>query len=189
MKVTQSCPILCYPMDYAVLGILQARLEWVAIPFSRSSQPSSPTLQADSLPAELPTRSHLKIVRVWWAYTDALSFQPHVNIFLFLKHLFIFCLHWVFLTAHKLSLVAASGDYFSCSAQASPCGDLSCCRAFALECGLSSCDTWTLLSISVYNPPVSGTEPMFPAFAGRFSIIGPPWETYWQRTFSSLFWG
>ena len=44
--VTQSCPVLCNPMDYSspgsfVHGILQARiLEWVAILFSRaSSQP------------------------------------------------------------------------------------------------------------------------------------------------------
>ena len=38
---SQSCPILCSPMDYTVQGILQARiLEWVAFPFSRgSSQP------------------------------------------------------------------------------------------------------------------------------------------------------
>ena len=29
MKVTQSCPTLCDPMDYTVHGILQARiLEW-----------------------------------------------------------------------------------------------------------------------------------------------------------------
>ena len=41
VKVTQSCPILCDPMDYTVQGILQARiLEYVAFPFSRgSSQP------------------------------------------------------------------------------------------------------------------------------------------------------
>ena len=54
VKVTQSCPTLCNPMDYTVHGILQARiLEWVAFPFSRgSSQPRSLTLQADSLPAE-----------------------------------------------------------------------------------------------------------------------------------------
>ena len=54
MKVAQSCPTLCDPMDYTVHGILQARiLEWVAFPFSReSSQLRSPTLQADSLPAE-----------------------------------------------------------------------------------------------------------------------------------------
>ena len=39
MKVTQSCPTLCDPMDYTVHGIFQARiLEWVAYPFfSRSS--------------------------------------------------------------------------------------------------------------------------------------------------------
>ena len=41
MKVAQSCPILCNPIDYTVRVILQARmLEWVAFPFSRkSSQP------------------------------------------------------------------------------------------------------------------------------------------------------
>ena len=41
VKVAQSFPTLCDPMDYTVHGILQARiLEWVAFPFSRrSSQP------------------------------------------------------------------------------------------------------------------------------------------------------
>ena len=55
VKVTQSCLTLCNPMDCTVHGILQARiLEWVVCPFSRgSSQPRSPTLQVDSLPAEL----------------------------------------------------------------------------------------------------------------------------------------
>ena len=45
VKVTQSCPTLCNPMDYTVHGILQARiLEWVAFPFSRgSSQPRDQT--------------------------------------------------------------------------------------------------------------------------------------------------
>ena len=54
MKVTQLCLTLCDPMDYTVLGILQARiLDWVAFLFSRRfSQPRSPALQADSLPAE-----------------------------------------------------------------------------------------------------------------------------------------
>ena len=38
-EIAQSCPTLCDPRDYTVYGILQARiLEWVAIPFSRSSQ-------------------------------------------------------------------------------------------------------------------------------------------------------
>ena len=45
VKVTQSCPTLCDPMDCIVHGILQARiLEWVAFPFFRgSSQPRDRT--------------------------------------------------------------------------------------------------------------------------------------------------
>jgi len=45
VKITQSCPTLCNPRDYAVNGILQARiLEWVAVPFTReSSQPRDRT--------------------------------------------------------------------------------------------------------------------------------------------------
>jgi len=41
VKVTQSSPTLCNPMDYTVHRILQARIvEWVAFPYSReSSQP------------------------------------------------------------------------------------------------------------------------------------------------------
>ena len=58
VKVAQLCPTLCDPMDNTVHGILQARiLEWVAVPFSgdlpnSETEPRSPTLQADSLPAE-----------------------------------------------------------------------------------------------------------------------------------------
>ena len=41
LKVTQSCPTLCDPMDCIVHGILQARtLEWVAFSFSRGSFPT-----------------------------------------------------------------------------------------------------------------------------------------------------
>ena len=41
VKVAQSCPTLCNPVDYTVHGILQARiLEWVAFPFSRGSSQS-----------------------------------------------------------------------------------------------------------------------------------------------------
>ena len=45
VKVAQSCPTLCDPMDYTVHGILQARIpEWVDFPFSRgSSQPRDRT--------------------------------------------------------------------------------------------------------------------------------------------------
>ena len=54
VRVTQSCPTLCYPMDYTVHGIL----EWAAVPFSRGSSQArvklrSPVLQVDSLPTEL----------------------------------------------------------------------------------------------------------------------------------------
>ena len=38
VKVAQSCPTLCDPVDFTVHGILQAGiLEWVAFPFSRGS--------------------------------------------------------------------------------------------------------------------------------------------------------
>ena len=41
VKVTHLCPTLCDLIDYAVHGILQARiLEWVAFPFSRGSSQS-----------------------------------------------------------------------------------------------------------------------------------------------------
>ena len=45
VKVAQSCPTFCNPMDYTVHGIVQARiLEWVAFPFSKvSSQPRDGT--------------------------------------------------------------------------------------------------------------------------------------------------
>ena len=45
VKVAQSCLTLCNSIDYAVHGILQARiLEWVAFPFSRDSfQPRDQT--------------------------------------------------------------------------------------------------------------------------------------------------
>ena len=65
MKVAHSCPTLCDPVDYTVHGILQARiLEWVAFHFSRDLpnpgiEPRSPTLQADSSPAEPPGKP-------WW---------------------------------------------------------------------------------------------------------------------------
>ena len=58
VKVAQSCLTLCDPVDYIVHGILQARLlEWVPFPSpgdlpNPGIKPRSPTLRADSLPAE-----------------------------------------------------------------------------------------------------------------------------------------
>ena len=62
MKVTWLCLTLCHHMDHTVDGILQARmLKWVAVPFpgyltNPGIKPRSPTLQADSLPAEPPEK-------------------------------------------------------------------------------------------------------------------------------------
>ena len=57
LKVTQSCPTLYDPVDYSVHEILQAK---ILEPFpspgdlpNTGIEPWSPTLQADSLPAEL----------------------------------------------------------------------------------------------------------------------------------------
>ena len=53
VKVTQVCLTLFDPMDYAVCGILQARiLEWVAFPSpgdlpNPGIKPRSPTLQVE----------------------------------------------------------------------------------------------------------------------------------------------
>ena len=70
-KVAQLYLTLWNPTDCSlpgssVHGILQARiLEWVAYPFSRGSsqgiKPGSPALQANSLPAELPTLESLNL--------------------------------------------------------------------------------------------------------------------------------
>ena len=41
VKVTQSSPTICEPMDYTIHGIHQTRiLKWVAVPFSRGSSQS-----------------------------------------------------------------------------------------------------------------------------------------------------
>ena len=50
VKVAQSCPTLCDPMDYTVHGILQARiLAWVAFPFSRGSSQSRDQTQVSRI--------------------------------------------------------------------------------------------------------------------------------------------
>ena len=63
VSVTQSCLTLCNLMDCSppgssVHGDSPGKiLEWVEMPVSRgSSQPRSPTLQADSLPSEPPRK-------------------------------------------------------------------------------------------------------------------------------------
>ena len=69
VKVAQLCPILCDPMDYAVRGILQARiLEWVAISFSRgSSQPRNQT-QVSCIAGRFFTSWATREAHEYWVY-------------------------------------------------------------------------------------------------------------------------
>ena len=59
MCMCKSYPTLCEPIDYTAHGILQARTLWSGKRFPSPGdlpnpgiEPRSPTLQADSLPAE-----------------------------------------------------------------------------------------------------------------------------------------
>ena len=70
VKVAQSCPTFCSPIDYTVHEILQARiLEWVAFPFpgnlpNPGIEPRSPTLQADFF-HQLSYKGSPRILE-WW---------------------------------------------------------------------------------------------------------------------------
>ena len=56
VKVAQSCPTLCNPMDYTVHGILQARIQaWIAFPFSRGSPQPRDRTQVSHLAGRLFT--------------------------------------------------------------------------------------------------------------------------------------
>ena len=68
VKVTQSGPTPCGPVDCTVHGILQARsLEWVAFPFSReSSQPRDQT-QVSSIVGGFFTRWAKKEAQEYWS--------------------------------------------------------------------------------------------------------------------------
>ena len=68
MKVTQSCPTLCDPMDCIVYEILQVRvLEWVAFLFSRgSSQPKDQT-QASCIAGRFFTSWAIREAQEYWS--------------------------------------------------------------------------------------------------------------------------
>ena len=83
VKLAQSCPTLCDPMDYSppgssVRGFLQARiLEWVAISFSRrSSQPRDRTRVSRIVGVlnaffrkywkKMPSSFYLTLDPLWW---------------------------------------------------------------------------------------------------------------------------
>ena len=114
LLVAQSCLTLWYSMDCSppgssVHGILQARtLEWVASPFPRGfsqlREPGSPTLQADSLPSELPGKPCQLVSHVWlfgtpWTVSCHYVFMIHLwsqctslALTTSLKSKFVFCL-------------------------------------------------------------------------------------------------
>ena len=67
VKVAQSCPTLCDPMDYTVHGILQARiLEWVAFPFSRGSSQSKDRTQISRIAGGFFTSRGTREAQEYW---------------------------------------------------------------------------------------------------------------------------
>ena len=68
VKVTQSCLTLCDPMDYIVLGILQARiLEWISFPFSRDSSQPRDQVQASHIAGRFFTSWATKEAQEYWS--------------------------------------------------------------------------------------------------------------------------
>ena len=108
--------------------------------------------------------------------------------FLTLFILFIyFWLHWVFISACGLSLVAASGGYSSlrCTcfslrwllllwSTGSRHAGFSNCGSQALERRLSSCGAQAYLLRGMWDLPGPELEPMSPAWAGGFLTTVPP---------------
>ena len=90
LKVPQSCPTLCNPMEYMVHGILQARiLEWVAFPFSRgSSQPRNQTW-VSCIAGGFFTHWAIKEAQNWSKWCEINSSDEFTEISLF-AHLFCY---------------------------------------------------------------------------------------------------
>ena len=109
-----------------------------------------------------------------------------INLFIYLW------LCWVFVAAHVLSLVAASGGYSSTwcmdfslwcllllwSTGSRHTGFSSSCGSRALEHRLSSCGTWAQLLHGMWDLPGPGLEPVSPALAGGFLTTVPPGKSH-----------
>ena len=79
VKVTQSCPTLCNPMDYTFHGILQTRiLEWVAFPFSIGSShlPNPGLLHCGWILYQLSHKGSPRILE-WVAYSFSRGSSQH----------------------------------------------------------------------------------------------------------------
>ena len=69
VKVAQSCPTLCDPVDYTVHGILQARiLDWVAISFSRGFSPPRDWTQVSHIAGRFFTSWATSEAQCWILY-------------------------------------------------------------------------------------------------------------------------
>ena len=68
VEVTQSCLTLWNPMDYTVLGIVQARiLEWVAFPFSRGSSQLRDQTQVSHIAGRFFTTWATREAQEYWS--------------------------------------------------------------------------------------------------------------------------
>ena len=78
-KLLQVCPTLCSTVDHSLLGssvhgILQARMEWVAVPsFRGSSRPRDQTHICHWQKSSLPLAP---LGKCWFLYTDFISYYP-----------------------------------------------------------------------------------------------------------------
>ena len=100
-------------------------------------------------------------------------------------YLFIYFIYFwlllVFVAAHGLSLVAASGGYSLLRSMGSRragsvvvARGLSSCGSRVLECRLSSCGTWAQVLHGMWDLPGPGLKPVFPAVTGGFLTTVPP---------------
>ena len=68
VKVAQSCPSSCDPMDYTVHGILQARIpEGVAFPFSKGSSQSKNQTQVSRIAGRFFTTCATREAQEYWS--------------------------------------------------------------------------------------------------------------------------
>ena len=134
MKVTQSCPILCDPLDYTVHGIFQTRMvEWVAYPFSRGSSQPRDWTQASCLAGGFFTN---------WAIRES-----HIIPLIYLFHLVI-----PLIKKQKVSLVLIPGTWE---------GACCYCRRLSLYVGVEW--SWAVEAFATSVWPVDLSWALWPA--------------------------
>ena len=103
VKVAQSCPTLCDPLDCIVHGILQARiLEWLAVLFSRaSSQPRDQT-QVSHIAGGFFTSWASREVQEYWS--GSLSLLQWIFLTQFLMNYKFYILFLLFYWASQVAL-------------------------------------------------------------------------------------